>query len=256
MKPVVPAVVAVCSFIGLSTARAEEPVDYWSGPYGGIYAGGMVSYAGGSVQLTPGNSSFTSGATQDGIDADGYKSVASLMPEAGGQLGYNYLQNQTLFGGELSFGYFNPKETKVITSNLAGFPSRNYVANARIDSDWLLTLRPKIGYALGRVLIEGSGGLALADLTVQEYYSDNYQGGRSVFGKTSTIKVGWTAGTAVSYALDETWSVKGEYLFTSFGAIYATGPVVDRQTVTTGVMSQSYAVGSHSLKLALNYRFQ
>lgn len=245
----------VLALIGISTAHAQDEVDYWSGVYGGIYAGGMVSYAGGAVQLTPGNSSFTSGATQNGIDADGYKSVASLMPEAGGQLGYNYLLNDVLLGGELSFGYFNPKETKVITSNLAGFPSRNYVANARINSDWLLTFRPRLGYALGDVLIEGSGGIALADLTVQEYYSDNYQGGRSVFGKTSTIKLGWTAGTAVSYALDTSWSVKGEYLFTSFGRIYASGPVVDRQTVTTGVMSQSYALGSHTLKLALNYLF-
>ncbi len=255
MKSGMTAAVAAFSLIGVSAAHADELPDYWSGAYGGIYAGGMVSYAGGSVQLTPGNSSFTSGATQNGINSDGYKSVASLMPEAGGQLGYNYLQDQVLLGGELTFGFFNPKETKVITSNLAGFPSRDYVANARINSDWLLTVRPRLGYSLGKVLIEGSGGIALADLTVQEYYSDNYQGGRSVFGKTSTIKVGWTAGTAASYALDETWSVKGEYLFTSFGRIYASGPVVDRQTVTTGVMSQSYALGSHTLKIALNYRF-
>src|SRR4029077_20697936 len=92
------------------------------------------------------------------------------------------------------------------------------------ETDWLLTARGRLGWTVSHVLIYATGGLALTDMRVGNDYNDNLAGGADTERSTNnTLKAGWTVGGGLEMALDEHWSLKGEYLFVAFDDVSTTG---------------------------------
>jgi outer membrane immunogenic protein len=86
------------------------------------------------------------------------------------------------------------------------------------ESNWLITLRPRLGFAFDRFLVYATGGLALAN----QKFSQNITQLNLVFteaGSVSDTKVGWTAGAGIEYAFDNSWSMKAEYLYVDPGSV-------------------------------------
>jgi outer membrane immunogenic protein len=73
--------------------------------------------------------------------------------------------------------------------------------------DWFGTVRGRVGYAMDRALIYGTGGLAFG--SVENRYLD---GPANSFSEKCT-QTGWTAGAGIEYAFDDHWSAKAEYLY-------------------------------------------
>jgi outer membrane immunogenic protein len=125
-----------------------------------------------------------------------------------------------------------------------------------IKANWLLTLRPRLGFVVGNALIYATGGLAGAS----EKYAHNYV----VRALTTAIEVdevsatrwGWTVGAGIDYALSYGWSLRGEYLYTDLGN------VTDRARVFDNLFGPLNTVFDHDIKLrfntlrvGLNYKF-
>jgi outer membrane immunogenic protein len=113
---------------------------------------------------------------------------------------------------------------------LPAFPGSGLDLVDDASADYLITIRPRVGFASGSALIYATGGLAIT--TLHQSHSAREFG----FGPTGTcfptgpaphnfcndpanasdLKAGWTAGGGIEWALSRKWSIKGEYLFTDF----------------------------------------
>ncbi len=87
------------------------------------------------------------------------------------------------------------------------------------ETDWLLTLRPRIGYTTGNLLIFGTAGLALSKIDASFSYQGTIVGhtsANSASGTASKTVAGWTIGGGIEAALSPNWIVKADYLYANF----------------------------------------
>jgi outer membrane immunogenic protein len=151
---------------------------------------------------------------------------------AGGQLGFNYQLGSFVYGVEASLSWTNA-EGRSACLTLVGF-------GCNVDLDWMATLTGRVGWALGRALFYGTGGIA--------WVRDNYHfnaGSPAQIDVTST-RPGWLVGVGFEYAFAPSWSAKLEYNYIGFGSekiLFAPGLV------------EEIGQNAHILKGAVNYRF-
>jgi outer membrane immunogenic protein len=105
--------------------------------------------------------------------------------------GANWQTGQAVFGAEGDLDYGDVGRT-----NFA----------SRYDERWLGTIRGRIGYAFGRFVAYGTGGLAWTSATLEN----------SLGGNASNAHLGWTIGAGLEAAVTDTVSLKAEYLFAAF----------------------------------------
>jgi outer membrane immunogenic protein len=120
---------------------------------------------------------------------------------AGGTIGYNWQTGPVVFGLEADAAWAD-------LSSTAGIPGL-VTATAKVQD--LGTVRGRIGYAFGQVLVYGTGGYAWADTKLTATVP--------VLGfsaSESHVLSGWTAGAGVEFMVAPKWSVKAEYLYRSF----------------------------------------
>jgi outer membrane immunogenic protein len=155
----------------------------WSGIYIGVNGG----YSWGKI--TP-----TAPAGLTSFNANGIV--------AGGTIGGNIQAGAFVFGAEGDFDW----------DNIKGSPSGAVCpAGCQVTSTWLATARGRVGVALDRVLIYGTGGAAFQQL--------KFSAGPPVIpvaASATSNPFGWTAGGGVEYAFSPNWSIKAEYLYINF----------------------------------------
>jgi len=165
------------------TYLPEVPLYNWTGVYVGLNGGGAF-----------GNSNWTDPA----FAATGNFSVSGFL--LGGTLGANYQAGPWVFGIEGDGDWTNLNGTTFNTS-CAG-------VGCETSSDFLGTIRGRVGYAWDRLLVYGTAGAAFGDI----------QAAAGVLPFMSSTQAGWTAGVGVEYAITPAWSAKVEYLFVDLGS--------------------------------------
>jgi len=109
-------------------------------------------------------------------------------------------------------------------------------------SDALGTVRARGGYAIDNSLIYATGGLAVAQIKA---YDAGFTNVAAQSG--SAVRLGWTVGAGVEQKLDAHWSVKAEYLYTSFArATYFT---------LTGYAPEKVDMNANIVRAGVNYKF-
>jgi outer membrane immunogenic protein len=203
-------------------AAARATTD-WTGFYVGASVGGARGDSDLSANLGP-----LSGFLPVDNAAARNAGSPSLHPKgviAGVQGGYNHQLGALVFGVEVDFGYFDLSDS---TSNRRAFPSTlpggvigppttAFSSRSKVDTDYLLTLRPRLGYAYGNALFFATGGLALSKIKLQQDF--RFLAPFTSSQRTTDTKAGWALGAGVEYALATGWSVKAEYLHVDFGSI-------------------------------------
>ena len=98
--------------------------------------------------------------------------------------------------------------------------------------DWLATARLRVGYALDRILVYGTAGLAFSGMELP-----------LPGGSISHTHNGWVAGAGLEVAITGTISARAEYLFTDLDEATGITPVgspftaeFDSQTLRAGVV--------------------
>ncbi|MDI1346067.1 MAG: outer membrane beta-barrel protein [Pseudolabrys sp.] len=279
----------------LAAMNCAEPALAASPTWTGFYVGGSSGYAWGTQKSTttiadgPGFLTchfcdiFT-GGNDTGVAANA--GTQSLRPQGftgGLQLGYNFQSGPWVYGIETDFGYFGQHRTNstsvVLPANTAlggggGVCGANATTtcvgnySTTVSTDWLLTVRPRIGFAWDRTLAYATVGLAVTQLKFSHTYTDNITyflipgntgAGGFVQMSASAVKVGFILGGGVEHSFAERWSVKGEYLVTRFSGLGANGVLTDGLTPTSGTFANFAAnadhLTSHMLRVGLNYRF-
>ncbi len=255
--PLSGALVAFCA-MGLSTAAAAQDHDPWSGFYVGLNAGGAWSNSDADAVLSVNNSAPIpanpiSGGSITSINAATVKSHYGSGHHntftGGGEAGYNYLMDSgLLLGIETDIDYFRIRRSR--TRTIIG-PAATYTEDQSVKTDFLWTLRPRIGYALGSLLVFGSGGLALTNAHFDASFVDSSTGASSLSYNHSKTRTGWTLGGGAAYAITPQLSVKGEYLYQDFGSyrVSETSPNGYLTLVTDSKLK------SHLFRGGLDYHF-
>ncbi len=109
------------------------------------------------------------------------------------------------------------------------------------DTNYFGTLRARAGFAFDRTLIYATGGVAFGGFD----YEVNGGAAPAVDIDESFSRWGYTFGGGVEYAFDDAWSIKGEYLYTSFGS----ERLEDNGQKTTATPD------FHLLRVGVNYSF-
>ena len=193
------------------------PTINWTGFYMGFqvgYARSQSDYSlklGGAWEFFPDEAEAIEEEGAHEFDEDGFG--------IGGCAGYNYeFQNHVVIG----IGIAGRKYWKLSDEFETGdFPvmRSEFDVWSSFNTTGLVTVGPKVGYAVGRFLPYVSGGLAFGELDAsQKIFSNNF-GGFHEGEKESENRLGWNVSAGVQYALTNNWSLRVEYSYSDLGEL-------------------------------------
>jgi outer membrane immunogenic protein len=172
--------------------------------------------------------------------------------------GYNAQAGNHVYGFEMDANTFGLTGDRSSTVVYQSAPTTTFTIHERTKGGYLLTLRGRVGYAAGRNLWYGTGGLALATLKIEDTFSDTYASAAESVSQSKS-KVGWTLGGGYEFAMQNRWSFKAELLYASFGKVTSNGGVLTTSAPPASypehVFTHSADLKSEILRFGFNYRF-
>ena len=172
---------------------AAAPIFTWTGFYAGVNAGwGWRDSDREPVFLTPGvGTPGLAGTLLFSNNNDGGFT-------GGGQIGYNYQIGSFVLGVETDIQWADTdRNQEVVFVPAAGFAGTFVPGVFNSNSpEWWGSLRARVGVAIDRVLIYGTGGLA---------YTDNSTGWALGGGIEWALPVNWFGSSAVTFGLEGLW---------------------------------------------------
>jgi outer membrane immunogenic protein len=224
----------------------------WTGFYVGLNAG----YGWGR------DTNDLAGIGNNLVSGGGFPASFSLDPKGfigGAQAGYNFQSGAWVIGIEGDFDYANLTASTDIV-RVQGVPRFTHDDTV---TEWLATLRARVGYTpVDRLLVFGTGGLAVGSvkntITATTTVPNNVPAcvaaniGVCFGDSASTVRVGWTVGGGLEYALSGSWTVKAEYLYYDLGSI---GRTIVEPTDPTDFLVTNTHVRGNIARLGVNYRF-
>lgn len=170
----------------------------WSGAYIGLHGGygwakGDASYADGDFNEECG---FGYGCAV-GLDPDG--------AFGGAQAGYQYqFSNGIVLGVEGDWSFASLHD-----SGEGYWDDGDQYTHVDLKIKQMATIQARLGYAMGRWLPFATLGWGWAEVE-REAFNDQFLNPPS---RDTNWHDGWTAGVGAEYAIDDKWSVKGEYRY-------------------------------------------
>jgi outer membrane immunogenic protein len=288
-RPTIAIITGIAGFLISHTAlSADMPVKAiplaptWTGFYVGLDVGYGTSS---DPTVTPTGNDHLASTLINGGTLPGNQPVASpefgLRGAFGGiEAGYNWQFGRSWVAGiETDFNASSIRGQGLTTSVLttATVPPILQQLSASQNIQWFGTVRPRAGWlATDNLLLYGTGGFAYArvDETVNygvntpvliESAFSNFRVscgvpnfGQCIYGTSSHIATGWTAGGGVEYRVPGTSaSIKAEYLFVSLAGdtVTAKGLVTPAGFSQTS-FSAAYSASTFSTaRLGLNWKF-
>jgi outer membrane immunogenic protein len=203
------------------------PMFTWTGFYAGVNAGAHFNNGGqgiSTVGLVAPNNVFYTGGNGD---------KSGFM--GGVQVGYNMQSGSFVYGVEADLNYRDRKRGSngvfpAPADLTPGFDDRtDFTVSQGRATNWFGTLRGRLGFAFDRVLVYGTGGLAIggsggsSSVTQRDYFEINpgvlFVTDIRTLASTSSKKnsVGWSLGGGFEYALSDRISLKLEYMHVDLG---------------------------------------
>jgi outer membrane immunogenic protein len=154
----------------------------------------------------------------------GSNSSSSSSWLAGAQAGYNWQSGSLVYGIETDISGTGLKNSMNTTLQSLFVPPPTAFTTSSID--WYGTLRGRLGWATGPVMIYGTGGLAYGRTSVNSTLNDNFVPA-SLNSQSSSVKAGWVAGFGIEYLLRPNLLVNLGYQYVDLGttSLVASGPL-------------------------------
>ena len=150
-------------------------------------------------------------------------------------MGYNWMSGNFVFGLEGDAAWSDVS---------ADFVTADPEWHAELN--WLVTVRPRVGIAFGRVLPYITGGLAIGEIDLSSFDNVAPPGG----GSDTNTHFGWTGGGGIELGLTQNISLKGEYNYVDLG---------EERYVLSGPASffddEDLSFTAHLFKFGANVRF-
>jgi outer membrane immunogenic protein len=206
--------------LGGSLKDGPAPVASYAPIWAGLYVGGSVGFGAGD----------TSGKITDiNFDRKDDYPTAKVLSEAQGErseggfdlgslLSSDYDVNGAIYGVHVGYNF---QRDNIVLGVEVGFNGADIdgsgdaffgLIKSERELDWYATAVARLGYASGKALFYGFGGVAWG--TVDTTLSIPLVGA-SFSGESD--HVGWTAGVGIEYAMTERFSVRVEYSHVDLG---------------------------------------
>lgn len=261
------AVVALAAVNSADGARAADlalkappaaAVFSWSGCYVGANAGlGFASSDFGS-SVDGGTHLLTANGDPAAVGLGGTGSANSTGFAGGGQVGCNLQSGSFVYGLEGDADYFHGASRFSNNTNALsdGTP---FTINQSATTNYIATIRPRIGIAADRNLAYLTGGVAFTSVNYTQTYADGPSGGTVVTpgaGTASASKalVGWAAGAGWEHAFTDHATFRLEYIYASFPSTSALGAISD-PLGGANPLHGSANLTIQTARLGLNYKF-
>lgn len=168
----------------------------------------------------------SSGNGSHGGDLDN-NSDAGII--GGGQVGYNYQWHHWVFGAEFDFsgstakGWERFSDTQSVFVDESPFLGMTTLQTMRtVETDWTMSLRGRVGYACGRVMLYLTGGPMWTDVRVGNhevastdflFLGELFEGNvtNSNKNKDEDVVMSWTGGGGIEWAFTKIASMALEY---------------------------------------------
>jgi len=270
--------------------KGDEKIVSSSRGFEGFYIGANGGYGGGELNSSQkvlinmtGYDQIMSVPNYDYLAGGGTGTSRIGGAVAGVQVGYNYYTwRNIILSGEADINWSDVSSTRyssgqnfqtnVMATNYNYGPLSDLAAN-RIGLRWFGTVRARLGYEYGSLMPYITGGFAYAAIQSQSYDTNVNSSqhvdsmntnlslvGQNTYGDQGYIRTGWAAGAGLEYKVLNNWSLKSEYIFTSFGSFS------DNQTIsgnfintnnysrTLGYQGNSYGtLNIHQVRFGVNY---
>ncbi|MGH6989378.1 MAG: OmpA family protein [Stellaceae bacterium] len=232
---------AVAAAIIVSGQAFAQDQGRWAGPEIGIQGGYGWGTSSGDVSSTipvppapPAPPAPPVGPVAGPLGSLSHYNISPDGALLGAHLGYNWQFNRIVLGLE------GDAEGVNVSGNYVQRTAPTFSVHSRMDFD--ASIRGRLGFAFRRVLLYGTGGVAFGD--IRTAYTVPL--GTSI-GEMRGVRVGWTAGAGLEYALNRRWSVGAEYRYTDLG--HATF------TNTAAGVTDSNEFNFSAVRLRISYRF-
>jgi outer membrane immunogenic protein len=181
------------------------------------------------------------------------------------EAGCNYQSGRLVWGFEADFN----GASRVSTSNSYGpigpFPPFLDFTSSRTetvtqDLDWFSTVRGRLGTTFGKVLLYGTGGLAVARVnssTNIAFGTDQFfLAGNGFQGSYAMVRPGWVAGVGLEWQVVSKWSLKAEYLHLDFGSFSYQSACVSATCNPIAALVWTTSVRAHDdiVRIGANYK--
>ena len=245
------------------------PAPVVSYDWSGFYIGGHVGWAGakqtGSTSAFPSPGFGAPAVGGAGVAGYGLLPVAHDLDDesllAGGHAGYNWHFNQWVFGIEGDFTWVDRSSSNSQTLfSSFGPPIDAGTMTLTANTEWLATVRGRLGYAWNALLIYGTGGVAFTDTD----YRANFRGGSILLpplpaanGSFGGTEVGFAVGGGAEWMLTRNWLLRAEYLYYNFDGGSVSMPIT-AGTCSPGLCSlrsTSDELEFHTIRAGLSYKW-
>ncbi len=231
--------------------KAPIPVCTWCG----YYMGFTVGYVWGNFdpQSSTVNDGYIAGVNTAAVNSVGQQSLKSGSITGGIEAGYNWQTGNLVYGIELDMQAFRLAGTVINGGAYPAFAGGTFAFTTSINSNWLFTARPRIGWAANNWLFYVTGGLAVTDLSATFLWGDNVAPAAEA-GTFNKIKTGYVVGGGVETAIGAHWTFKAEYLYVNFGNETATGSMA-LQGFPGQVFTHTADLKASIARIGANYRY-
>jgi len=241
------------ALVAVGTAHAAD--------FKGFYIGGNVGGANGhsdaSTTTIFSPTGYFAHSSVPAIGTVGVQKLSSSGITAAGQVGYNFQHGAFVLGFETDFGAMKVSDSKSGTATYPCCAPTAFTVTQSITTDWLFTVRPRVGFAAGPLLVYGTGGLAMTHANYQALFTDTFASAHENGGQDDNM-TGWTAGGGAEVKTGTHWSVKGEYLYASFGSFTATSTNLTAPATMswpTNVFTHTADLRGHIYRFGVNFHF-
>ncbi len=242
-------------------AKAPVPIAYnWSGCYVGGNAGlGMTSS---DYNTTVDNGTHLLGGDPGVVDAAGTGGFNGDNYLIGGQVGCNLQSGTLVYGLEGDADYFHGNNHLFNNTNTLSDLATAFTINQSLTTNYIATVRPRIGIAADRDLAYLTGGAAFTSVNYTQTYFDvpNVPAGGTIvspgtgLATASKTLIGWAAGAGWEHAWTDHATFRFEYIYTSFPTTTALGAITD----PAGGANTLHGSANLTIQIArvgLNYKF-
>jgi outer membrane immunogenic protein len=147
----------------------------------------------------------------------------------GGQAGYNWQNGSLVYGLEADIAALGLRST-MNTTLIGNIPIPAF-ATTTSNIDWYGTVRGRLGWATGPVMIYGTGGLAYGRTGLNSTLVDPFFG-IALNTQSSSVKTGWVLGAGLDYLVRPNLILNFSYQYIDLGRTNLYGIVAPNQILS------------------------
>jgi len=216
-------------------APVVAPAPTWTGFYAGVNLGGGWGNSDPNTSTVFSSGGYFASTSPAAINAVGVQHISTSGVTGGIEVGYNQQFDRFVAGIEADVEALSLKGSTSASGVYPCCAPAIFTVTSTVSTNWLATVRGRLGFAQGGWLFFVTGGAAISDVKASWSFADNCgnvaacngPGGpnASEFASASPTKVGWVVGAGIESKFAQRWSWKAEYLHVDLGSVSATGTI-------------------------------